>query len=297
MAIPTQPTETTIVQKAYRLYGKSPSSTNISNAISDGIAMVKSDLMDEGREWSFLRDIAYTSTEENVNHIQAPTDFSKLLQATIFDGARRGTLTGATASTVTLATSDTGTSDSTEGKLIVITGGNPNTIDQARQIKSYNSTTKVVTVDVDWSTTPDVTNTYLIVDEQKPLHHKEVWNYDEIQQTHLKDEPLEIYHFADDAEGDFYFDYSPDKIYTIQLRYYTDIRKMDTNTSTNVRYARILRMLEQLFVQGVFVYLLQDDHRAQIEFQKYAQMLQRAAGQFLYPNIATQSAELAEDAY
>lgn len=296
MAVPTQPTETIIAQKAYRLYGKSnPSTSAINDVISDAITMVKADLMDEGREWSFLRDIAYTSTEENVNHIQAPTDFSKLIQATVLDGTRRDTAQTGASTTITLAASDNGTQNDTEGKLIVITGGTGS--GQGRQVKSFDTGTKIATVDEAWSTDPDSTSTYLIVDEQNILNQKEVWRYDQIHQTHLKDEPQKIYHFADDAEGDFYFDYTPDEIYPIQIRYYTDIRKMDTDTSTNPRYARILRLLEQIFVQGCFVWLLQDDHRYPGEFQKYTSMLQRAAGQFLYPNITSQSANLAEDAY
>jgi len=296
MSIPTQPTETTIVQKAYRLYGKSsPTTTNINNAISDALAMVKSDMMDEGREWSFLRRTAYSACTINVNHIQAPTDYSKLIQATILDGTRYNTAQAGASTTITLASSDSGTDSDTEGKLIVIKSGTG--LGQARQIKDYNSTTKIATVDEAWDTNPDSTSTYLIVDEQKPLNLKQVWNYDEIQQTHIGDEPAMIYHLADDAEGDFYFNCTPDEEYVLQIHYYSDLKKEDTDTAVNPRYARILRLIEQLLVQGTFVYLLQDDSRAAIELQKYASMLSRIAGQFLYPNNASQSAELAEDIY
>ena len=135
------------------------------------------------------------------------------------------------------------------------------------------------------------------VDENRDLHLKQIWNYDEIHLPHLSDMPTMIYHQADDAEGDFVFDYVPDKQYVLQLRYYSDFRKMDTNTSTNPRYARILRMLEQLFVQGLFVWLLQDDSRVQIEMPKYSNLLVIYAGQYLYPNNSRQQTELAEDIY
>jgi hypothetical protein len=296
MSIPTQPTETTIVQKAFRLYGKSnPSTSDINNAISDALAMVKSDLMDEGREWEFLRRLAYTPTVENVNNIQSPTDYSKLIQATIMDGTRRGTAQAGASTTITLASSDNGTAADTEAKVIMTTGGTGS--GQARRVSDYNSGTKVATIDEAWSTNPDSSTTYLVVDEEQDLPDAGIWNYDEIIQTHLKDQPTRIFHQADDAEGDFYFDYSPDKIYGIRIRYYSDLRKEDTDTGTNARYARILRLLEQVFVQGTFVWLLQDDTRSGLETQKYASMLTRAATQFLYPNMARQSGELAEDAY
>ena len=296
MSVPTQPTESSIVTNAYILFrDRSPSTAEANIAISDALAMVKSDLMDAGREWSFLRSSAYLPTTINKNHIQAPTDYSKLMSATILDGTRRGTAqTGATAS-ITLASADSGTDNDTEAKLIVITDGTG--VGQARQIIDYDSSTKVATVSEDWDTTPDSTSIYLIVDEQTPLSPKQIWNYEEIEDTYLKDEPTKIYHFADDAEGDFYFDYTPDKVYVVKLNYYSDLRKMDTSTTTNPRYARILRLLEQVFVQGTFVWLLQDDTRYQIEVQRYSQLIVRAAGQFLYPNNANQSAEIAGDAY
>jgi hypothetical protein len=295
MAIPTQPTESSIITKAYRLYKeKSPTSQEITNA-GDAIAMVKSDIMNQGREWSPLRDLAYVTMTENVNHIQAPTDYSKLLHASVLDGTRRDTAQAGAASTITLAASDSGTENDTEAKLIVITGGTGE--GQARAIQDYNSSTKVATVDSSWDTNPDATSTYLVVDSQYELEMSSIWNYDEIHRTHLKDRPTTIYHQADDAEGDFYFDYAPDKAYVIQLRYYTDIRKMDTDTGTNVRYARILRIFEQLFVQGVFSWLLQDDSRYQGEVAKYSSLLIRMAGEFLYPDHYNQRAEIAEDAY
>ena len=295
MSIPVQPTETTIVQKAYRLYGKSnPTTTDLTNAINDGIAKVKEDLMEEGREWSPLRRTSYTAVTINVNHIQAPTDHSKPISAVILDGTRADTAQTGTTTTITLASTDTGTVNDTEGKLVVIKGGTG--AGQARQIQDYDSGTKIATVDETW-TAPDNTSTYLIVDEQKDLHLKQVWNYDEIQQTHLKDKPINLYHMADDAEGDFYFDYTPDKEYVVRLRYYSDLRKEDTDTSANPRYARILRLFEQVFIQGVFVWLLQDDSRIQLELPIYSNMIVRKAGELLYPNSSSQSGKLAEDVY
>jgi hypothetical protein len=295
MSIPTQPTETTIIQKGYRLFGrKNPTSADITNA-QDAIAQVKSDLMDEGREWAFLRRTVFTSMTINVNHIQAPTDYFKLIKAVIFDGTRRDTAQAGASTTVTLASADNGGDEDTVGKDIVITSGTG--LGQLRQIKSYDSSTKVATVDEAWETNPDATSVYLIVDEQNQVHLHQIWNYGEIELTHLKDQPTKLYHFADDAEGDFYFNATPDKVYVIRLDYYADLRKEDTDTGTNVRYARILRLIEQVFVQGVFVWLLQNDARFGIEMQKYASMLQRAAAQFLYPNSVRQRAELAEDVY
>jgi len=295
MAIPTQPTETTIIQKAYRLYGlPNPSASAITDAL-DGIAMVRNDLMDEGREWAFLRKTEYTDTTINQSHVQAPTDYIKLISAAILDGTRRNTAQTGASSSITLAAADNGGEADTEGKQIAITGGTGD--GQARQIIDFNTSTKVATIDQAWTTTPDSTSVYLVVDDSRQLNTKQVWNYTEIQQTHLKDEPTRVYHFADNAEGDFYFDYTPDKIYGVRIDYYSDLRKEDTDTSANPRYARILRLLEQLFVQGVFVWLLQNDSRQPLELQKYSSLISRQASQFLYANNAFLSAELAEDVY
>jgi len=295
MAIPTQPTETSIVTKSYRLYGKSPTSTELTEAISDGIAMVKSDLMNSGREWSFLRRTAYKPMAIGVSRIQAPTDYSKLISAVLLDGVRSGTAQAGTSTTITLAAADNGGAEDSRGKILVIKSGTGS--EQALQIKSFDASTKVATMEEAWTTTPDSSSTYLVADDHKELHLQQIWNFDELQLPFLSGAPVNIYHQTDDVEGDFKFDYTPDKEYVVQLRYYSDLRKEDTDTGTNTRYATILRKLEQVLVQGVLVWLLQDDGRVQFELPKYSRMLALTEGQFLYPNNARQKAELAEDAY
>jgi len=123
MSIPTQPTETTIMTKAYRLYGKSPTSNDVTNARDSAMAMVKSDMMDEGREWSFMRKVSVRACTINKNSIQAPTDFSKLISAVVCDGTRYSTAQTGSTTSITLDATDSSTSAEIVGKDIAIKSG------------------------------------------------------------------------------------------------------------------------------------------------------------------------------
>jgi hypothetical protein len=128
---------------------------------------VKSDLSDQGYEWDFCRTISYTPTLVGVSAYQAPTDYAKAISFKIYDGARRGTAQSVTASTITLASTDSGAAE-TVGKKVAITGATLGS-GQALQIKSYNSSTKQATLETSWDTTPTGTITYLIVDDETEL--------------------------------------------------------------------------------------------------------------------------------
>lgn len=293
MSIPTQPTEMSIATKAYTLYGKTPNTAGLNTLVSDGLAMVKSDLMDEGKEWDFLRRKVALPCTIAQSHVEAPSDFSKVISAVMCDGARSGTAQAGSSTTITLAASETAVEKDTIGKEIAIKSGTG--ANQLAQITAYNTTTKVATISsLDTWTAPDATSTYLIVDIRRNMILEDIWEYDKRDLPHLPQEPHILYHAADDSEGVFRLDYAPDKEYVIILRYYSDLQKEDTDVSANPRYARILRLLEQVFVQGGFMWLLQDDGRTQMETMKYSVMVQRAASRFL--KLATK-AGLAEDAY
>lgn len=94
-------------------------------------------------------------------------------------------------------------------------------------------------------------------------------------------EPNKCYVKGNDAEGLLYFDKTPDQAYTAQIEYYIDILKVDL---TSTLYSRILRLLNGLFIQGVFVWLLQDDARVKMERQIYEKKKAQTAALYLYPD-------------
>jgi hypothetical protein len=282
MALPTQPTATTICTEAWKLFGKnSPTTADITRATDYGIEMVKSDIKDMGLEWSFLRKTAYITLMANVSKVQLPTDFARLLSVQILKGDLAGSAVGGGTSEITLASTFSKSESDTEGKWIVLTEGVGS--GQARQISNYTPATKLVSVDESWTTAPTSASVYMIVDNHYPCDYKPEWELSEIELPHLEGRPTVAYHTQDDAEGDLHFNYAPDSDYTYVAKvvYYADIQKIDL---TATLYNTILRLLNGLFIQGVFVWTLQDDTRYQIELQKYRDKLQRAAGLYLYPN-------------
>ncbi len=289
MAIPVQPTNALICTEAYKLFGiSSPTSAQLTRAADYGMEITKSDLKDMGLEWDFLRQTGYLILTAGVSYVQLPTDYAKIISARVLDGTR-GTAQSNTGSSVTLASTFGGGTE-TVGKYLVVTGATAGS-GQAKIIKSYDSTTKVATLDSSFDTTPTGTVTYLIVDRHTELDHENLFDASTNHQiNNVQGAPSKAWIKSDAAEGDLYLDRTPDQIYAIELEYYADILKIDL---TSTLYSRILRLLNGLFIQGVFIWLLQDDTRVVMERQIYEKKKAQTAGLYLYPyNLSSFSSRL-----
>lgn len=283
MSIPTQPTLTTIANAAWQLYARrNATAAEITRVTEEGVELVKSDIMDHGVEWEFLRSVSYQPLTAYVSSYQLSADYKKLVSVRLMDGSRRGTATAGAATTITLAASDSGTSSDTQGKWIVITSGTG--ANQALQCKTFNSGTKIATLETSWTTTPDNTSVYLVVDSFTPLEIHTVYDRNELVIPSEVGAPNGVFHMADSAEGDLVLDTAPDVVYALEILYYADLIKMDTDTATNPRYARVLRLLNGLLIQGVYQWLCQNDARFPAQRKLYEQKLALTEASYLYPN-------------
>lgn len=296
MSVPSHQTEDNLATEAYKQFGiLSPTTAQLTRAKTYMFDIVKQEVMNLGREWAFLRRESYLPTTVNVSKIQAPTDFAKLISAQCLDGDRRGTAQAGASTTLTLAAADGGTEAGTEGQMLILTGGTG--ANQARQIKDFNTSTKVATVDEAWATTPSTDTTYLVATSYQWMDDYPIYRREELTRPEILGHPRALYHMADDTSGDFYFDTVPDKIYGINLHYYSDLRKMDTDTAVDARYSRVLVLLSDLFILGTRILLEQDDHRALQDNADFQRKLTQKAAQWLYPNNANQASTLSMDAY
>jgi len=278
MSAPSQPTDTSIVTQAYKDFGiSSPSSSQIARAISDGIEWVKRDLMNLGHEWKFMVKSSYIITSIGTNNYAVPTDYLKFLSARILEGTTTGTAQAGSTTSITLASGSTFSQSNVQGKTIVITGGTGS--GQAAQIASYNSSTKVVTFDAAITTAPDSTSTYLIVETYCRLDDQTVLDWADVTIPSVLRKPTVVVHMPDSIEGRLMTNYTPDKVYAIELRYYADWLKEDV---LSARYNTILRLAAGVITQGVFVWLLQDDTRRGTELSIYASMRRQFANKQLY---------------
>lgn len=80
-----------------------------------------------------------------------------------------GTAQGGTANTITLAATASATENVYATMVVYITGGTGD--GQERTITAYNGTTKVATVNPNWTTNPDATSTYSVIDRPNACYN------------------------------------------------------------------------------------------------------------------------------
>jgi hypothetical protein len=226
----------------------------------------------------FNRLFAVTATAPTVRgqmRYAIPDDHNQSLSLMLLDGPDewRGTAQAGTSSSMTLAASFSENDDDIGGKWLMLTGGTGS--GQYRQILTYNDTTKVVTTDTAWTTTPDSTTTYLIVQNRHTLYPKnfdEVWDYYLSMEVNMS-KPRRCALF----NQEFYLYPVPDKsTYGLVHHYYADLSKVD---EASTLFIQLLREWRSLWIQGIAAYTAQryDDERFPAFWQLYQAQLQRLA--------------------
>lgn len=168
----------------------------------------------------------------------------------LLDGDVRDTAQTGGNNTITLSADDSSDEAGRTGReilLIANTGSG-----QLRTIIQYNSSTKVATVDSNWTTNPDSTTEYVVLSD-----YVDLWNQDEkssnlyLSRTN-KDRPSKISIYKDQIR---LFDV-PDKIYGLKVNYWVNIQQVDTDSTA---YTKMLRKWRSLFTEGFYIKALQDD--------------------------------------
>src|SRR3990167_7590306 len=173
MALPTDPTATTIVTEAYNAAGESdPTAAQLTRATGQWMQEVLNDIWLEGvasgnTRLKTLQETLVDVSTTGINTWGLAEDFDEELEIEVLDGSRYDTAQTAGASSITLDADDAGTSSNTIGRLVLITSGTG--VDEIKQITAYDSTTKVATVESAWTATPTGSSTYLIVDQAYQL--------------------------------------------------------------------------------------------------------------------------------
>lgn len=259
MAIPTQPTADSIVTEALKRAGFSnPSPAKVTRA-KDWLEECKSDLWVASKKWKSLIFTSYGVTTTGISRYANPGDFERDLTINILDGNFKGTLQAATASTATLAATETVASDYAIGRLLLITSGAG--LGSCSQVSAYNTTTKIATVIPNFTTTPDGTETYMIVDIQYPLTQIRITDRDAINHPNVKNRPTAYFPLgmaqADaDETGEFELYPAPDALYGMQIRYYANLSLLDLTSNL---MGTLYRRWRNIFTDGVYWRALKDD--------------------------------------
>lgn len=216
-----------------------------------------------------LHTTAVTTVKKNRRRYALPTDFDEGLSIQVLDGSITGTAQSGSASTITFAAADASSQGAVEGNYVFITEGNGK--EQLRQILSYNTTTKVATVDAPWDNgkTPASGDTYLVCDEFYEVVREFMTEQEAIRNPQSARRPRAFAEFDDE----YIINHAPDKDYPARLRYYANPNRINF---TDGKWNRILRDWRSALVEGIRAIALddQDDDRADESRQLFVAKIQ-----------------------
>lgn len=262
MAAPTNPTGTSIVTEAMKRGGySSPTAAQLTRAEDEWLEEVKDDIVtrsfrDGNTRLKTLQNVDVQISIDNQSYVAVPSDFDEEIKIEVLDGSETGTATAGANTTITLAADEDITQANAEGAYLLITGGTG--ANGLRQILSYDTTTKVATVDSAWGTNPDNTSTYLVVDTFNELEEQ---NITEMEEGRTSPGLPEYFHKVNEGVNErIYFDRPFDKgTYGVRITYFANIRKVDL-TEGSTLISKIYQNWESALKQGVYVKTLEDDN-------------------------------------
>jgi len=158
VAIPGDPSVQDIIlngMKAGGQYTISAGSTSYTEFKNYQFETLKSELWAACHTDRFLETEGIMLTAVGKTALTLPTDFDSAIRVVLYDADDnyRGTLQSATASTATLATTFSNSTEEMYGQKIFTLSGTGS--GQYREVVNYNDSTKVVTLSADWTTIPD----------------------------------------------------------------------------------------------------------------------------------------------
>lgn len=270
MAVPTEPTATTIVTEAWKAAGQlSPTSAQLTRATDEWLQEVFNDIWLKSAENgnTRLKTLQETLIDVSTLHVRTyalAEDMDEEVIVEVLDGSRYATAQDGASTTLTLAAADTGTEANTEGRWVLITSGTG--VDEIKQITDFNTTTKVATVESAWTATPTSSSTYLIVDNEYQLEEIDMSEMSTGSPTSGRPTAFAKYN------RQLIFDRPWDRAtYGIRIRYFMNLHEVNLTTGATTRITRIYQNWQDVLKQGVLWKVMRaiDDNRYLAEKQIY----------------------------
>ena len=258
-----------------RALGRAASSGEQARALDEWLPEIKNDIwLDEGGSHELLEADTLLLLTEGTHIYTLASDFDTPKSFSVLDGDIRETAQAGTANTITLVSTDSSESAGRVGKEIITISGTGS--DQKKQITDFNTTTKVATVDSNWSVIPDSTTGYLLVSEYQPFSLVDINTFAKITDRTERDRPSSGMIW----NNKLYVQKVPDKTYVLWYQYWVNILKVDI-ADTNVTHQQIYANWRSLFDQGIFFKTLQneDDVRADNQYLVYQNMVSKITQQ------------------
>ena len=170
MAVPSNPTVTSIVTQALRHAGlPSPLTAQVTELATEGLQTVKTELWASQERDALLETTVMVLLPIGNGQLDTPADFDHAVTLDVYTSDESMAFTASTAASTTLTAPSTFSADvsTVRGRYIFTTSGTGS--GQYRQITAYNDTTKVLTVTPAWTTTPDATTVVFIGQQRRRL--------------------------------------------------------------------------------------------------------------------------------
>ena len=287
MAAPTLPTLTSITTEGLKKARiATPSAAQLTRAQDEWMNEIKNDIavLFGGRKLVFLQTERVLALTDGLQKYSQPTDYFSNLSMQILDGSTQGIAQAGGANTITLAATETVTTDAMIGMEIAVTGGTG--ANQIGQCTGYNENTKVATVSPAWAVNPAIASTYMIVSSYNNVTEAPVWDLARSPINTERGLPSKWMPIGDNDNGEFFLLPLPyrnetGKVYVLKQRYYADLMELDlAGTLMGTLYKRWRNM----WVQGVYAKSLQtwDESKAPEAIKQYNAMIRAVISQELY---------------
>lgn len=235
MAIPYQIQLEQLARVALRKASQpAPSNGMIEEAKTVLFAEVKNDIKFKAPTHKLLEQKEIIVTTRAVRTVSQPTKAHKNKSALLLVGpdAWQGTAQTGGAATITLAAAFSEDEGTIKGNMLVTLGGTGSL--QYRHITAYSNSTKIATVSPAWTTAPDNTTTYLVVQKQVDMLKASAASLNRNAFITGEGEPL-----YGSMQGEaLWFNQSPNKIYPILWTYYIDIDQLDESDTVILKILR-----------------------------------------------------------
>lgn len=279
MGIPSDPVVSDICTEGLKKGGRvNPTAGDISDAQNIHFQEVKADIYLKAPRHFSLESVMCIGIITNVSRYNWPTNCEAIESIQLVDapttGSYQDTAQAGGANSITLASGYVDTSQTIAlGRTIFIIGGTGN--GQFAQITAYNDSTKVATIESNWTTlnstwvTPDNTSIYLL----ENIRYK-LWPIDKSTEwdTNLNPAQQMTPTRATLMDRQIWLDCAPNRRYAMPVTFWYALDQLD---ETSALFTGHLRKFRSLWVQGVASKVAQrfDDQRQAQITQMYNYML------------------------
>lgn len=250
------PTISGIVSEGMRqALGRAATSGEVARGLDIWIPEIHGDIWFGSNTHKLIETTTMVLLQEGQQVYDLPSDCESVIDLTVLDGAARGTLQSATASTATLAATDTAPATARIGRELITLSG----IGSGQRRTIYGWTAPQATsLSANWSTLPTSSTTYLVADIYKEVRKMLEDAFLQESDRTMRDRPNR---WVQHARTYAVFPV-PDQIYPLLIRYWVALARIDIASTA---MTDLLKTWRSLYHQGIFVKTLRDEDDARYD--------------------------------